>query len=587
MDKLDANCDFGIERIANASDSNRTILINLTCDDNNSNEALKTLYKEIIKIQNNEISMKQIEFAKRNMKNDLIEISESTEAINSVIGNSLLDNDLDYLMNYETILDSITQKDLQNAAKRFLNLNQASITVVHPEKTHSNNSNKIAFGGEYVQKDIFDEEQIQEKTIKNNIELTLNPTEIARNSVYMVFDTKYYPNINPTCAFVLSEMLNRGNSQLDKKEFANTLNEHNTNLIFTASQNSIETAIVTDDENFEFAVGMMNETLQNPRFTKENFDKSKASVKKAILASNNPLLLQEKLFPNLPHMKNNDELLMQIDNLKIEDVLEFYNFILSNAQTKCTASLEKENLEKNSKILQNELESLPQTYQPFSTSLVETFVPNSNSEVIFHINSKKQADILRAYKFEIGNTPEEKIKLSLLNIVLGGSTTSRLFNDLRETQKLAYRVNSDVETIGNTGVLSLHILTTTDDPDDLKQDYTNVLKSLQGFDNHVENLKNITIEKNELEEAKKILKTSILDSVETSFEKTIALSKSKDTQAGIYNIDYILSTIDLIEPEDILEISQKIFNEKPITAISASEKTINSLLNIDRKQLEG
>ena len=65
---------------------------------------------------------------------------------------------------------------------------------------------------------------------------------------------------------------------------------------------------------------------------------------------------------------------------------------------------------------------------------------------------------------------------SLLNTILGGGPSSRLFNDLREQQKLAYRVESDIDYEGDTGIISLGIKTTTDNPSENIEQFDNVKK---------------------------------------------------------------------------------------------------------------
>lgn len=60
-------------------------------------------------------------------------VSENSQLLNNLIGNALLDDDLAYVENYLPILDSITAADISAFAKKYLDLNNASLSVVHPE----------------------------------------------------------------------------------------------------------------------------------------------------------------------------------------------------------------------------------------------------------------------------------------------------------------------------------------------------------------------------------------------------------------------------------------------------------------------
>ncbi len=78
-------------------------------------------------------------------------ISENSHALNSLLGNAILDNDLNYAENYLQILDSITPSDIVNFARKYLDLNRVSLSVIHPQSMDNSqimnnyqNANKTA-----------------------------------------------------------------------------------------------------------------------------------------------------------------------------------------------------------------------------------------------------------------------------------------------------------------------------------------------------------------------------------------------------------------------------------------------------------
>ncbi|UKI40291.1 MAG: hypothetical protein L6V95_08730 [Candidatus Melainabacteria bacterium] len=87
------------------------------------------------------------------------------------------------------------------------------MNVMHPieNKTEFLNKNKnITFGDNFVDKKVYDESLVQEKTLKNNMCLVVNPTEVNNFSLKMNFAKKDYIKGNPASSLVLYEMLNRG-----------------------------------------------------------------------------------------------------------------------------------------------------------------------------------------------------------------------------------------------------------------------------------------------------------------------------------------------------------------------------------------
>lgn len=47
----------------------------------------------------------------------------------------MLNNSLEYITDYEQILNSITPEEVHRGVKQYFDLNKAAVTVVHPKKT--------------------------------------------------------------------------------------------------------------------------------------------------------------------------------------------------------------------------------------------------------------------------------------------------------------------------------------------------------------------------------------------------------------------------------------------------------------------
>lgn len=190
---------------------------------------------------------------------------------------------------------------------------------------------------------------------------------------------------------------------------------------------------------------------------------------------------------------------------------------------------------------------------------------------------RNQAEILQAFKFKTNYNPKDQMTFSLLNTILGGGPSSRLFNDLREQQKLAYRVESDIDYEGDTGIISLGIKTTTDNPSENIEQFDNVKKSLDGFKKHIEMLKTQPVSQDELDSAKLVVKTKLLNVLETSDGQTGVLSGSMDSYYGINMVNKNLKLIDEITAADIQNAANYIFNSNSVISILASQKTLDNM----------
>ena len=164
----------------------------------------------------------------------------------------------------------------------------------------------------------------------------------------------------------------------------------------------------------------------------------------------------------------------------------------------------------------------------------------------------------------------------IMNTILGGNASSRLFNDLRETQKLAYSVKSTVNYNQNSGILKLRIGTTTENKNTGEISYDNLQKSIEGFNKQIEKIKTEKVTPKELENAKLYLKNSILSENEDTIGKTVSLNSDLHDYYGLNKENLLLEMIDSITADDVYNAANHVFNTKPVYSINATQNTLNA-----------
>ncbi len=162
---------------------------------------------------------------------------------------------------------------------------------------------------------------------------------------------------------------------------------------------------------------------------------------------------------------------------------------------------------------------------------------------------------------------------SILNNILGGGMSSRLFQEIREKQNLVYSIYSSSSHFIDTG--SLFIYTSTE-PNKIN----NVIDSTI---NEIIKISNNTITETELQRAKNVYKTGILTALESSMSRARILGR----QIQYFQEHIILSKIvDLLENitiNDVQNIARKIFSS-PITAVALGKcKNIYNLKDIENR----
>ena len=161
------------------------------------------------------------------------------------------------------------------------------------------------------------------------------------------------------------------------------------------------------------------------------------------------------------------------------------------------------------------------------------------------------------------------MSLVILNHILGGSASSRLFSDLREKRHLAYNVNSRFNYKDDQGFLTLQIKTTTNNMETGENTFDNIEKSIKGFNENITRLKEEKVSEQELQNAKKAIKADIM-SIENNLDRNIALKDAKDTKYGIDYLNEQLEVLDEITPNDIISVANKVFSTNPVYSLSGT-----------------
>ena len=225
-------------------------------------------------------------------------------------------------------------------------------------------------------------------------------------------------------------------------------------------------------------------------------------------------------------------------------------------------------------VFDNTLKNMP-TFKPNTPRIFNDFKPLDKSVVVTEAANTAQADVVQAYKFEHNHTPKELVSYEIMNSILSGGDETGLFNNLREKEKLAYSVHSSLNIAPLTSsTLACRILTTTDSPD--MKSYDNVKKSITGFQNQINKMMNGEFTDKELETAKLNFKRYLLESTDNQDEKFQTMADGLISTNGIDDVNKQYELVDTITKEDIQNAAQKVFNNKPVYSIRASQDTLNA-----------
>lgn len=588
LQEIQTNAFISSDRISTKPDGNVVILFSTQTSDDNVESALNKVFTEITDLEKHPPTQEELDIVKKKLKLNLAQVFESSDIINTVVGTAMLDNDLKSVMDFEKVIDNLSAQDIVNFAKKYFDLNKVAITVVHPESADMQSINKNyqkahtpSFKGnadEINKKTAIDATKVNQFELPNKMVVVTN--DISKNlATFDLSLSAYAPaDVKPGVSDVLAIMLNRGSKSKDEKNFFTDLEKQGIQTSFDANERELYVNSMFLPEDAEKAMHSAKDVLLNPRFTETDLAYAKNLIKERLqgIPKNSKEGLLKEMFRGQIYGQTSQDILSNLDNIKLEDVRGLYNYIITNAQGQVALSgpLTKNPEFKNTII--GELQSDFPMFQPFCPDVFSGYLPVESKNIVVQEHNKSQAEIQMGYKFKTNGNIEDSIKISLLNIILGGTPSSRLFSDLREKQKLAYQVNSKLGAFDNSGVISLYIKTTTDDPTTDTTSYANVKKSIDGFNYHVKKLMTENVTQEELESAKLTLKNRILNGAELTADKNSSLLMGLKSFYGVTEDNQMLDMIDKITVEDIKAAANYMFSTNPTISVVATKNTIDS-----------
>ena len=577
---------FGTERISSRPQDRNLLMVEASIPDNKVEEFLKDLYGAIDNLSKVPATEEELTAVKNKLKKAQSNAFESSHALNNTLGRAFLNGIEDNIQNFDKIIDSITSEDIMNAAKKYANLNKAALTVVHPrtatedsiKSNFNKSSNTISFTGANKKTPINTDAITSYKT-HNNFEVTLNDVNTNTAVVKFNLDEKEWTPKQAATAAVLSDMFEYAGIKNNKSgnELSKLFDTLGVSSSLKAGNYGISLSLNVPVENLKQALEVSNARILNSEFNQELFQKSVERLRNRLSTAEPTAYdkFEAEMFKGLPMQFSAKETLESLDKITLNDVLAFHKEILQNAQGSITVSAPFSKHHELKQDIFNSLNVYPKV-QPKDISLNKTYAPVEKPKVFTQANNKNQAEIIEGFKFKHNGNIKDQTTLDILNMILGGNASSRLFSDLRETRHLAYNVFSEIDYFDDMGVMELYIKTTTENLETGEKSFENVQKAIDGFNENIQKLKTQKVTEEELEAAKKAIKSDMLTILETTKGKTRMIDSGSKSFYGVDTANKVLDIIDTITADDVLNAANYIFKGNPVYSMTATQATLDA-----------
>ncbi len=203
----------------------------------------------------------------------------------------------------------------------------------------------------------------------------------------------------------------------------------------------------------------------------------------------------------------------------------------------------------------------------------ERVTPNGRCLVNLHHRNLEQAHVCLGTT-GISITDPRRYAYSLMNTILGGNMSSRLFQEIREQRGLAYSVYSFISSYVDTGMFGAYVGV---NPKNTYETTTLILKEIG-------KLKEKRVSPNELRDAKEYTKGSLLLASESNDNQMARLAQN-ETHFGHYiTLQEIVNSIESVSEDDVLDLAESLFqpNQFALTMLGpvTDKKAYTDILKI-------
>jgi len=145
----------------------------------------------------------------------------------------------------------------------------------------------------------------------------------------------------------------------------------------------------------------------------------------------------------------------------------------------------------------------------------------------------------------------------LLNVLLGGNMSSRLFQEIREKRGLAYSIYSYTAPYSDSGYLAIY----------LGVDRDSVDESLALIAQEISILQKAPVTETELANAKDFIKSGMFLSMENMETIMTRIARNEMCFGKYISLEEVVDSIDRVTGEDILRLAGKIFGRQELTVV--------------------
>jgi len=518
----------------------------------NAEKLEKAIFDEINYIQKYGVTEEELNTAKKMIEQETYYARESTSNISSELGYILtLTGSSDLYENYVENIKKVSASDVQRAAHRFLGVNKSAVSIALPKKME-NLETKAEI--KHTAQKISEAKGTEKYLVDNKSTLLINKhknNDIIAISI-IAKGGEFIEKVAGEGTLAAGTML-KGTKKYSSQELAQLMEENGIKIEPACGEDYFTINVQTTTAQIDLTFEILDEVLNRATFEDYEIEKKRAEILNKIRQQRDvPMNIaledfKTLIFENSVYSNTNKVLEKTLPSVSRENVISYYNRVLDskNVIVSVNGDVDSEKMISQFGVL------LSNKNQPeFKFSQYKVTKLTAPKIVFKTIKDLQTAWLFIGWQTSGVSNEKDFVTLKVINTILGGGMSSRMYKNLREQDGLAYQLGSSYCPKALAGTFLTYIGT---NPETLNYS-RNKIKT------EMERLKMEFVSDTELQDAKDRLKGSFIIALETNSEKASVVGLFEAMGLGYDFYEKYVKMIDEVTASDIVRVSNKYFN---------------------------
>jgi predicted Zn-dependent peptidase len=352
----------------------------------------------------------------------------------------------------------------------------------------------------------------------------------------------------------IEHMLFKGTGRRSAEEIARSVDSIGGNLDAFTSKELVSFNTKVLDEHLPKAFDILSDLVLNPAFREEDIEKEKSVILEELkMETDNPEYLVHEIFcsnfwkghPLGKPILGTRETIRSF-NREIVDGYYRRIYVPSNMIITAAGNLEHDRM----------IDLARRYFEPLRSSGPTPPSPQPSTHARLVMRDKRSLEQVHLC-LGVPSYPlphEKRFVCYLLNTMLGGGMSSRLFQNIRERQGLAYAVFSELNQYRDSGALMVYAGTSA----------ASAPKVVRAVVNEFRSLKQDLVPADELRRAKDHLKGSLMLGLESTASRMANLARQELFFGRFFSLDDLLHGIEEVTAEQVRDVARDWFDPRQI-----------------------